>query len=329
MQVKLKGLKLTAVSTALPKRELKIADLYEQFGEKEVERIALNTGIRSVRIAEEGVNASTLCQAAAEHLLHKMGIPSETIDAIIFISQTPDYKMPATSCILQDKLKLKSSIVTFDINYGCSGYIYGLFQAALLIVSKSAKKVLVCAGDVMSRYLHPNDHKVRLVLGDAGSATLVEVGKDEWAFNINTDGSGYDKLIIPKDHLMNDAYLHMDGAAIMEFALKEVNNSFTNVLEQKGWNKNDVQHAVLHQPNEFMLNYLRKKIGLSKEQMPIAVKHFGNTGPSSIPLTLCDHYSDMPELGKAIFSGFGVGLSWGSIALNLHQAKMFSPIILK
>ena len=328
MQIQLNGLKLAAVSTVVPKFELKISDFYEQFGEKGIERIALSTGIRSVRIAEKGVNASTLCQRAAEYLFDRTGISREAIDAIVFISQTPDYKMPATSCVLQDRLKLKLSVVAFDINYGCSGYIYGLYQAALLIASKSAQKVLVCTGDVMSRYLHPNDLKVRLVLGDAGSATIVEAGEDVWAFNIYTDGSGYDKLIIPKNTNMKDGYLQMDGAAIMEFALREVSSSFNNVLEQKNWSCNDVQHAVLHQPNEFMLNYLRKKMRLTKEQLPIAVKNYGNTGPASIPLTLCDHYAGVENLGKAVFSGFGVGLSWGSIALNLQGTKMFKPIVL-
>ena len=134
-------------------------------------------------------------------------------------------------------------------------------------------------------------------------------------------------MIIPKEN-DRDGYLHMDGSAIMEFALREVGISFDNVLTHQGWEKADIKHAVLHQPNEFMLNYLRKKIKLSRDQMPIAVKEYGNTGPASIPLTLCDSYSDTKELGKAVFSGFGVGLSWGSIALNLDGATLLEPMYL-
>jgi 3-oxoacyl-[acyl-carrier-protein] synthase-3 len=271
MRVKLNGLRLSAIATALPKKKLEMTELYEKFGKQEVERIVSCTGISSLRIADEDVNASDLCLAAAQHLFAKTGISNKTIDAIVFVSQTPDYKMPATSCVLQAKLGLSNKVVAFDINYGCSGYIYGLYQAALLVSSKSAQRVLVCAGDTISRFLHPNDHKVRLVLGDAGSATIVESGADEWAFDINTDGNGFDKLIIPKEN-DRDGYLHMDGSAIMEFALREVGISFDNVLTHQGWEKADIKHAVLHQPNEFMLNYLRKKIKLSREQMPIAVK---------------------------------------------------------
>ncbi|KTD62106.1 3-oxoacyl-ACP synthase III family protein [Legionella spiritensis] len=327
MRVKLNGLKLSAISAALPNKKLKMENLYERFGQREVERIALSTGISSLRIAEEGVNASDLCLAATKHLLEMTGLSNKTIDAIIFVSQTPDYKMPATSCVLQGKLELNTSAVAFDINYGCSGYIYGLYQAALLISSKSASRVLVCVGDTISRFLDPNDHKVRLVLGDAGSVSIVESGSDEWAFDINTDGSGFDKLIIPREN-HKDGYLQMDGSAIMEFALREVGTSFDNVINDRGWNKADIQHAILHQPNEFMLNYLRKKIGLSHEQMPVVVKEYGNTGPASIPLTMCDYYSNTAELGKAVMSGFGVGLSWGSIALNLCETKLYKPIFI-
>lgn len=325
MKVKLNGLRLTAIAVALPDKKLEMAELYEQFGQREVERIVSSTGINSLRIAPKGVKASDLCLAAAKHLFIKTGISNSSIDAIIFVSQTPDYKMPATSCVLQSKLGLSKKVVAFDINYGCSGYIYGLYQAALLISTKSAKRVLVCAGDTISRFLNPDDHKVRLVLGDAGSATIVESGTNEWSFDINTDGNGFDKLIIPKEN-GNDGYLHMDGSAIMEFALREVGISFDNVIADQGWEKTDIKQAVFHQPNEFMLNYLRKKIKLSLKQMPIAVKDYGNTGPASIPLTLCDHYSESKELGKAVLSGFGVGLSWGSIALDLCGTRLYEPI---
>lgn len=329
MQVKLAGLSFTAVATALPKDKLILSDLYNQYGQKEVDRIVMSTGIHSLGIANKETNASDLCISAADYLFNETNIARESIDAIVFISQTPDYKMPATSCLLQHKLHLKKEVVAFDINYGCSGYIYGLYQAALLIATKSCQKVLICAGDTMTRYLHPDDHKVRLLLGDAGSATIIESGHDEWAFDIHTDGSGFDKLIIPKDKDRRDSYLCMDGAAIMEFALTKVHNSFNLVLEQMGWDKNEISHAILHQPNQFMLDYLRKKLQLRKEQVPISVKEYGNTGPASIPLTMCDQFHKADNLlGKSVLSGFGVGLSWGSIALNLNNAIMYKPIMM-
>ncbi len=236
--------------------------------------------------------------------------------------------MPSTACIIQNKLNLKNDIVAFDINYGCSGYIYGLYQAALLISSASCKKVLLCAGDTISRYIAPDDHKVKMLLGDAGTATIIEAGNDSWAFDIHTDGSGYDKLIIPKNSDYTDGNINMDGVSIMEFALCVVPTSVDSVLNMKSWEKEKINNYFFHQPNVFMLNYLRKKIKLSESQVPIAVKNYGNTGPASIPLTICHHYSNSNKnLGDSILSGFGVGLSWGSIALNLSNTIVYEPFV--
>jgi 3-oxoacyl-[acyl-carrier-protein] synthase-3 len=328
MNIRLDGLKLSAVSCCLPQDILNIRDLASQFGDTEVKRIAMSTGINSVRIANNKVKASDLCYQASQYTFKQLNIDPKSIDGLVFISQTSDYRLPATSCILQDKLNLRKDIVCFDINYGCSGYIYGLYQAALLISSGSCNKVLVCVGDTISDYLDPNDHKVRLVFGDAGSATIIESGDDNWGFDINTDGSGHDKLLIPKDYNNHDGYLHMDGSAIMEFALREVHKSFNNVLAIKKWNKDSIKHVVMHQANKFMLSYLRKKMRLLTEQVPIMVQEYGNTGPTSIPLTLCASDRSIDKYEESVLIGFGVGLSWGSIALDLSKSVFYKPIFL-
>lgn len=329
MEVQIPGCRLHSVSATVPDQMISTSDYYTRYGEKEVKRIVMGTGIESMYVAPIGMRASDLCQRAAEELFERMQIDPNSIDGLIFVSQTPDYRMPATSASLQARLNLKKSLVAFDINYGCSAYIYGLYQAAMLISSGGCQRVLVCAGDTITHHLDPHDHKVNLVFGDAGSASLVEKGDDTWVFDIHTDGSGADFLKIDKNAAGQDIPLWMDGGAVMEFALREVKPVVDRVLALKNWKSSSLNHVILHQANAFMLNYLRKRLDLEKDIVPIAVKNYGNTGPASISLTLCDQFS-MGEgvLGKSVLCGFGVGLSWGACALDLSQTSICSVSML-
>lgn len=319
----LNNLKVTAIAAAVPQNEVLMTDFYSRFGENEVKRIGLNTGIKSVRLAPKGLKTSDLCISAANVLFEKLAINRSEIDALIFVSQTPDYRMPATSCILQDKLSLSKNIVTFDINYGCSAYVYGLYQAGLLVSSGNCKKVLLCVGDTISQYLDPDDQKTQLILGDGAAVSLIEQGEEKWAFSLKTDGEGYQALIIDKNNTGDDLYLKMDGAAIMEFALREVPPIIEKVIELKSWKKDEVGRIVFHQANSFMINYLRKTMRLAKDKVPIAVESYGNTGPASIPLTLCHQamHDQVCNDENIILSGFGVGLSWGAVALSLANTQ--------
>lgn len=323
MEVQISGCRLTGISTSVPNQVVSMSDYYESYGEGEVRRIAMGTGIESMHVAPKEMKSSDLCQYAALQLFDRMQIDLNSIDGLIFISQTPDYRMPATSALLQERLKLKRSVVAFDINYGCSAYIYGLYQAAMLISSGGCQRVLVCTGDTITHHLDPSDHKVKLMFGDAGSASLVEKGDDTWAFDIHTDGSGADALKIGKNDAGYDQYLWMDGGAVMEFALREVKPVVNRVLELKQWAADSVKHVIFHQANTFMINYLRKLLNFEKSMVPIAVKNYGNTGPASIPLAICDQFSNqLLPLGNSVLCGFGVGLSWGACALDLSKTAI-------
>lgn len=339
MRVRLSGLRLSGISAALPKQILNLSLLSGQLGEAALQRIVTNTGIETVHVAEQNIRTSDLCAAAAQQLFEKMNVDPKIIDALVFVSQTPDRIAPATSCLLQHRLGLPTSIVAFDINYGCSGYLYGLYQAALLLASNSCKRVLVCSGDVISPLLHPDSHQLRLLLGDAGTASLIEKGEDDWAFVINTDGAGDQHLTaaktLPKQFLSetlsdkNNGYYHMDGNQVMSFAMKVVPEVVTQLLAEKNWEKAEVGTFGLHQPNEFMLRFLRKKLQVAEETVPIAVKTVGNAGPASIPLLLSmigQERKNKKQLKKTILSGFGVGLSWGGVALNLSETNFYEPI---
>jgi 3-oxoacyl-[acyl-carrier-protein] synthase-3 len=316
MNIQLNNIHIKGIAVAVPKQKLDMKDLEDKFSANDIKRIAMSTGIDSVRIATNEQKTSDFCFAATQHLLKRLFLQGTDIDGIIFVSQTPDHRMPSTSCILQHKLGLPTTAVAFDINYGCSGYIYGLYQASLLINSGSCQRVLVCVGDTISKHLNPDDQKARLVFGDGGAATIVEKGEGSFTFNIMTDGSGYESLIIPSKE-GKEGYLEMDGSKIMEFALREVPPSIETVLNLLNWSKEDLDMLVFHQANKFMIDYLRKKMELPKEILPIAVKDYGNTGPTSIPLALCACQDEFKKREKVILSGFGVGLSWGSVGLNL------------
>ena len=326
MEVSLSGLKLSTISSVVPEQIVPMSAHYQTFGENEVKRICQSTGIKSVHVAPKTMKTSDMCVIAAERIFATGHVKRDEVDGLVFVSQTPDYRMPATSCILQDRLGLENSCVTLDINYGCSGYIYGLYQAALLVSSGSCRKVLVCVGDTMTHHLAPTDQKTQLILGDGAAVSLVEQGADNWSFSLRTDGAGHRALIIDKDELGLDQYLVMDGSAVMEFALREVPSVINRVRELAGWEKPEVDQYILHQANQFMLNYLRKVMKLEPSKVPISVEKYGNTGPASIPITLCDQFSGMTDqkLEKVILSGFGVGLSWGAVSLSLVNCVYLS-----
>ncbi|MFS0822753.1 ketoacyl-ACP synthase III [Bacillus sp. 1P02SD] len=349
MKVKFEKLSIKGIATAIPRNILDLkSSLSSLYGTAEVNRIIASTGIEQIRVAGENQCASDFCATAAERLFSILEIDPLTIDGLVFVSQTPDYKIPATSTILQHKLGLPTTAVAFDINYGCSGYVYGLYQASMLVSSGGCKRVLVCVGDVTTKLVYPEDRSVRMVFGDGGSATLVERGENTSYFNLKTDGSGAKHLIIPAGgsrnpisdktsipyetndgNIRTEETVHMNGMEIMSFALREIPIMVDELLEYVNWNKNDVGIFALHQANKFMLEYLRRKMKLDKSTVPIAVETVGNTGPASIPLMLSLKSQELREgkqLDKIVCCGFGVGLSWAACTLDLSSTVILGPI---
>ncbi len=346
MKAKIEDIQIAAITAYLPKEKVVLTSLGELFGNKEVENIINATGIEQVHIAGKGETSSDMCFEAANYLINRENLDRAKIGGLVFVSQTPDYILPATSVILQDRLGLSKNTVCLDIHYGCSGYIYGLFQAALWINIGACEQVLVLAGDTTSSMIHGQDKSLRMVFGDSGTATLVTKGNTTMGISINSDGSGYDRLIVPaggfrtpkseatKELIYDEdkngrtsESLFMDGMAIFNFAIFNVHKDINTLIEEVNWNKDDVKLYALHQANSFMLNYIRKKLKVEDYKVPMNVRNYGNTGPATIPLLLADlyHLSDQ-ILDKVILSGFGVGLSWGSIACNLTKTKFYEPL---
>ena len=339
---------IKGIAASIPIGGVDLSSLSTLYGADEVKKIIASTGIEQVRVAKEGHCASDLCAAAAEELLAKLEVNPSTIDGIVFVSQTPDYKMPATSVLLQHRLRLPTAAVAFDINYGCSGYVYGLYQASMMIAAGGCERVLVCVGDTSTKLVHPGDRSVRMVFGDGGSATLVEKGESISNFILKTDGSGAESLIIPAGgsrkpyseetsipieaedgNIRSEETIRMNGMEIMSFVLREIPPMINELLDVTCWKKDEVGTYALHQANKFMLEYLRKKMKLPKHAVPIAVSTVGNTGPASIPLMLSIKQQELFErdrLQKVICCGFGVGLSWAACSVDLSSTLILDPI---
>lgn len=349
MRTIINNIRIAAITTYLPTTKLEMSSLSSQFGEHDVTNIIAATGVERVRVADDHQTSSDLCFFAARQLIEKEELQCSEIDGLIFVSQTPDYILPSTSILLQDRLGLSKQTVCIDIHYGCSGYIYGLFQAAMWISNHACGSVLILAGDTTSKMIHPKDKSLKMVFGDCGSATLVTKGSSTMGVSICSDGSGYDKLIVPAggfrtpcsqeteietidldNNVRTPQNLYMDGMAIFDFAINNIHHNINDLIDQMGWEKDAVKLFALHQANNFMVNYIRKKLKVPPQKVPTNVTNYGNTGPSSIPLLLCDLCSgktnEFSPLNKVIMSGFGVGLSWGSIAADLSKTRFYKPI---
>lgn len=332
------GRALVGVAAAVPKAARGLADLTERFGEAEAAKIVASTGIQSRRIADADTCTSDLCHRAAERLLEQLDWDPASVDVLIFVSQTPDYVLPATSCVLHRRLGLSKGCAAFDINLGCSGYVYGLWVAANLL-NQHQKRALLLVGDTITKLAGSHDRSVVPIFGDAGTASAIEWtgGTDAWWFEMGTDGSGAEHLKVPAGGFRNrwtndnsdgpathgaavrsDADLYMNGPEVFAFTLKEVIPLITRTAKAASWSMADVDAFVLHQANRFMLEHLAKKGGIPKDKLPIALGEFGNTSSASIPLALVHSLGDRlaDQSMRLVLSGFGVGFSWGAVAMT-------------
>lgn len=340
-----KNISISGISTVVPEDVLKLETLSSVYGLEDVRKIIATTGIKEVRIADNETTASDLCYQAAQHMIDYMDIVKDQIDGLIFVSQTNDYSLPQTSNVLQSRLGLNENVFCLDIRLGCSGYIVGLFQASLLINSGACKNVLVLAGDTTSKIINPKDKSLRMVFGDAGSATYVTSGSDDIGFKIHNKGSGFSQLIVPAGgfrkpvsnltsneimdqdgNVRSENDLYMNGTEIFNFAINKVPPLIDGLLETAKWSKTDVDLFLFHQANNFMVEYLRRKMKIISEKVPLGVETYGNTGPCSIPLLLSHISEQQITSEKVIMCGFGVGLSWAGCYTNLAKTKIFKTI---
>lgn len=343
------GVRLAGVASAVPDEVHHVSEFDDAFGADEVRKISESTGVVERRLGPEGMCSSDLCFAAASKLFEETGWERESIDAVVMVSQTFDYILPATACTLQRRLGLSKQCAAFDIGLGCSGYVYGLWIAASLIAGGGMRRVLLLVGEANMRRASPQDRSVALLFGDAGTATFLEQGgATPFAFVLGTDGAGRDNLIVPSGgcrHPSSPATrkrttqeggntralddLYMNGAEIFTFTLREVPSLVKSVVAASGWSSDSIDGYVFHQANKFMLEYLVKRMKLPPEKTPIALEKYGNTSSASIPLAMSDVLAPALRANaqRLVLAGFGVGYSWGAVALECGPMAMPSIVV--
>ena len=330
-----KNLKISGIAAGVPKNIVKSEDL-NLSADYDAAAFIETTGIRERRYSND-FTTSDLCYAAAERLIVDLGWEKSDIDILIFVSQNADYILPATACILQDRLGLKKECYAEDIALGCSGWVYGLSTIAGLMSGGEARKALLLAGDAKRRA----EYELDTLMGFSGTATAIEYeeGAEGFKFHIGTDGSGYQSIIIPdggarnmttersfvkeevNGSMINRLTPRMDGMDVFSFAITVPPKSIKKLAEKYDFDYHEADYFVFHQGNVIMLDKIIKKLKVDPEKMPLSLPYFGNTSSASIPIMIATQLKGKIEHKhtKFIGCGFGVGLSWGTVAFETEN----------
>lgn len=324
---KIDGFRVAGISTCVPAERVDNLELGRDFGEDEVRKVVGMAGIQYRRVVRPGVTATDLCCEAAERLLDRLGWERESITGLILVTQSPDYFLPSSSCVAHRRLGLADECAAFDVGLGCSGFPYGLYVAASMLKAGGHTRILLLHGETPSLFTSPDDHATRLLFGDAGSATAVELAPEAPPafFCLRTDGAGGDGLIMrggafrdrdPVD--VRDRYVRMDGAAIFSFTLARVPPLVRDTLQFAGLEVADVDWFLFHQSNRFIMKHLAKKCGLPEERVPLVLEQYGNSGGPSVALALTEGVpASARDRARLMAIGYGVGLSWGSALFEI------------
>jgi len=329
--IKFKKVGIRAIAACIPKKISSNYDLCNIMSDEEIEKTVNSIGIKEKRIADIDVCSSDLCFKAAEKLLEDNQIDRSTIDMVLFLSQTPDFIIPATSPSLQHRLGLQKSTACMDLSLGCSGYVYALSTAFAYASMDGINRVLLLVGETFSKIVNNKDKVNAPLYGDAGTATLVEKGNEEDSiFCLYSDGEGAPAVMIPAggfrkpsnidSHVVSeredgnsrsDSELFMDGMDVFNFALGVVPKGVKEILKIVSLTANDIDYIVFHQSNKFMTDFFVKKLKIDLEKVPYCIEKYGNTSSSSIPLTIVSELKDINNK-KMVICGFGAGLSWAT-----------------
>ena len=329
---------INEISYYLPDKVLTNEDLIKKFPEWTTEKVNSKLGIKQRHIASENETSGDMAIKAAEKLFELKSIDKDSVDFILFCTQSPDYFLPTTACIIQSKLGLRKNIGALDFNLGCSGYIYGLSIAKGLISAGIAKNILFLTSETYSRYIHVEDKVNLSIFGDAATATLIstdgfaEIGD----FELGTDGNGWDNLIVktgcakfPKNlnsfdidesgNLRSSDHLYMNGSNVFNFTLATIPDLIKSLIIKTKLQNNQINFFVFHQANKFMLDTLRKLCRIPEEKFYVDMEDVGNTVSSTIPIALkrLKQKNNLNKGNNIILAGFGVGLSWGACVLKM------------
>lgn len=335
--VNIKNINILGVSTTVPKH--KNINTNPKF--------ISTTGVEETRVSNVSTCASDLCLVSANKLLNDMKIDRNDVDILIFVSQTPDYKLPVTSTILQHKLGLPQSCICFDIPLGCSGYVYGLYTIASLVSSGKLNKGLLLVGDTISKEVGINDQSTKPLFGDAGTATVLEYDESaaDMLFGLGSDGEGYEAIMIPdggsRNKFNNNSLdvesingnersrcdIALEGMDVFSFGVNKVPKIVNEFFNHNLLDISDIDYFIFHQANKMMNDRIYKKLSIPQDRVLHSIQKYGNTSSATIPLTI-NYTNKLKASNKLFLCGFGVGLSWGSTLLTLTK-DIYCPDIIE
>ncbi len=339
------GVGVTALAAAVPHTVIENLKYTQFFPEDQVREVVEKIGIYERRFADDKTCSSDLCFAAAEKLIADNHIDRSEIDLLIFISQTGDYRMPATSVLLQDRLGLPNTTIAFDINLGCSAFIYGLTVAFSIMKNTELRKALILDGETRSKVYSPKDRRSAFLFGDGGVAALVE-RDDKFGtsyFSLSSDGSrgdlikinggGYrmpssletikEKVVDEYGNIRSEEQGYMNGGDVFNFVIREIPRDIKNLLAFSGQDIQMLDYYVFHQANNFINSYLARKLKLDTSKIPSTIAKYGNTSSVSVPLTIVDQLKGKMEGEKRLFlSAFGVGMTWANAIVPFVDCKI-------
>ncbi len=339
------GVGISALAAAVPHTIIKNYEYTQYFPADQVKDVVDKVGIYERRFADENTCSSDLCYAAAEKLIADNNIDRSEIDLLVFISQTPDYRMPATSVILQNRLQLPNSTIAFDINLGCSAFMYGMSVVYSLMQNKGLRKALILDGETRSKVYSPKDRRTAFLFGDGGVAALVERNEHfrKSYFSLNSDGSreglikidagGYrnmsssntikEKVVDEYGNIRSDEHGYMHGGDVFNFVIREIPRDIKALLEYAKADKDNFDYIVFHQANNFINSYLAKKLKLDTSKIPSTIEKFGNTSSVSVPLTIVSELKNKLVGNKRLLmSAFGVGMTWATAIVEFNNCKI-------
>ncbi|HAF30214.1 MAG TPA: 3-oxoacyl-ACP synthase [Bacteroidales bacterium] len=343
--IKFNGIGIHSMSVVVPKEKVETKSQNHLFEDEYLSKFIETTGVAERRIARKEVCSSDLCFEAANKLFDEVDISRDEIDVLIFISQTPDYKVPGSSIILQDRLGLKKTTIAFDVNLTCSGFIYGLYLAYSLVNNSGTNNVLLLVGETLSKITSSEDKSTGLLLGDAGCATLVNKNMKygDSFFSLNTDGSSYKSVIIPAGGFRNisslatlkpkmredgslrsDEQLYMDGMDVFSFAVSLIPKDVKRILNYAGMEVSEIDKVVFHQSNKYMMDVIAKKSKVELSKMLYSIQKYGNTSGVSIPTAIIEQKELIQNNDTFLLNAIGAGFSWGTAILKLVDCTILN-----
>lgn len=345
--IRFKNVGIRAMSACVPSKIISNRDLGYLIPESEIEKTIENIGIEERRIVEDDVCASDLCYKAAKKLFDDNSIDPSSIDVLLFMSQTSDYRIPATAPILQHRLGLSKDTACLDLSLGCSGYVYALSTAFAYASMEGVNRVLLLDGETFSKIVNKRDKVDWPLYGDAATATLIEKGDfEESVFILKSDGAGENAVKIPSGgmrtpvccesleereredgNIRNDIEVYMDGMDVFNFAMSVVPKSVKEIVKESSTSMDDIDWLVFHQANKFMTDFFAKRLKFNMDKVPYCIQKYGNTSSTSVALTIVSELKDKIKNGdRVVMCGFGAGLSWGTARIIFSDCRISSII---